>query len=83
MEKKIAVLAGDGIGPEVMVEALKVLKKIEKKFNHSFTLTQANIGGAGIDNDGKALPERTIEICEESDAMLFGSVGGPKWENLL
>lgn len=82
MNKKIAVLSGDGIGPEVMVEALKVLKKIEEKFNHSFELTEANIGGAGIDNEGKALPERTVTVCEEADAVLFGSVGGPKWENL-
>lgn len=82
MEKKIAVLSGDGIGPEVMIEAIKVLKKIEEKFGHSFQLTEANIGGAGIDNEGKALPEKTIEVCEEADAVLFGSVGGPKWENL-
>lgn len=82
MNKKIAVLPGDGIGPEVMVEAIKVLKVIEEKFGHSFECTYANIGGAGIDNEGKALPEKTVQICEESDAVLFGSVGGPKWENL-
>lgn len=82
MNKKIAVLSGDGIGPEVMIEAIKVLNKIEEKFGHSFALTEANIGGAGIDNEGKALPERTVQVCEEADAVLFGSVGGPKWENL-
>lgn len=82
MKKNIAVLSGDGIGPEVMEEAVKVLKKVEEKFGHSFELTYANIGGAGIDNEGKALPETTVKICEDSDAILFGSVGGPKWENL-
>jgi 3-isopropylmalate dehydrogenase len=79
---KIAVLPGDGIGPEVMSEALKVLDAIEKKFDVSFERTFANVGGAGIDNEGKALPDTTIEICKNSDAILFGSVGGPKWESL-
>lgn len=82
MQKKIAVLAGDGIGQEVMNEALKVLEKIGEKFGHSFLFTEADIGGAGIDNHGKALPDETLRICEESDAILFGSVGGPKWEHL-
>ncbi len=79
---KIAVLAGDGVGPEVMAEALKVLDAIEKKFNATFERTKANVGGAGIDNEGKALPETTVNICKASDAILFGSVGGPKWEKL-
>jgi len=79
---KIAVLAGDGVGPEVMAEALKVLDVIEKKFNVTFERTKANVGGAGIDNEGKALPETTVNICRASDAILFGSVGGPKWEKL-
>jgi 3-isopropylmalate dehydrogenase len=82
MNKCIAVLSGDGIGPEVMKEAIKVLEKIEKKFNHSFSLEHANIGGIAIDKEGKALPESTIKVCENSDAILFGSVGGLKWENL-
>lgn len=82
MQKKIAVLPGDGIGNEVMNEAIKVLNKIEEKFNHSFELTWAHIGGAGIDNEGSAFPESTKKICEASDAILFGSVGGPKWEHL-
>ncbi|MEI7510692.1 MAG: 3-isopropylmalate dehydrogenase [Candidatus Peregrinibacteria bacterium] len=82
MMKNIAVLAGDGIGPEVMDEALRVLHIIEKKFGHTFHCTPAFVGGAGIDNAGKALPEETLKICEDSDAILFGSVGGPKWENL-
>jgi 3-isopropylmalate dehydrogenase len=79
---KIAVLAGDGVGPEVMAEALRVLDAVEKKFNVTFERTRANAGGAGIDNEGKALPETTVNICRASDAILFGSVGGPKWENL-
>ncbi len=79
---KVAVLPGDGIGPEVMVEALKVLDAIEKKYDISFARTMANVGGAGIDNEGKALPDSTVEICKAADAILFGSVGGPKWESL-
>ena len=80
--KKIAVLPGDGIGPEVMQEAIKVLNKISELYKIEFSYTYANVGGAGIDNEGKALPETTVKICRESDAILFGSVGGPKWEKL-
>jgi 3-isopropylmalate dehydrogenase len=79
---KIAVLPGDGIGPEVMAEALKILDAVEKKFAVKFERTFANVGGAGIDNEGKALPQSTVDICKASDAILFGSVGGPKWESL-
>jgi 3-isopropylmalate dehydrogenase len=79
---KIAVLPGDGIGPEVMAEALRVLDAIEAKFGVKFERTHANVGGAGIDNEGKALPQTTVDICKASDAILFGSVGGPKWESL-
>ncbi len=81
-EFKIAVLPGDGIGPEVMAEATRVLDVIGKKYNVTFTRTHANVGGAGIDNEGKALPQTTIDICKAADAILFGSVGGPKWETL-
>ena len=79
---KVAVLPGDGIGPEVMAEALKVLDAIQEKYAVRFDRTFANVGGIAIDEDGKALPEQTIEICKASDAILFGSVGGPKWEKL-
>jgi len=79
---KVAVLPGDGIGPEVMAEAIKVLDAIEQKFDVRFEKTLANVGGAGIDKEGKALPQTTIDICKASDAILFGSVGGPKWESL-
>lgn len=78
----IAVLAGDGVGPEVMAEALRVLDRVEAKYGVTFRRTPANVGGAGIDNEGKALPETTVDICRAADAILFGSVGGPKWENL-
>jgi 3-isopropylmalate dehydrogenase len=79
---KIAVLPGDGIGPEVMAEALKVLDSVERKFGLKFERTFANVGGIAIDKEGKALPRTTIDICKASDAILFGSVGGPKWESL-
>ena len=79
---KIAVLPGDGIGPEVMAEALRVLAAVETKFGIGFTFTERNVGGIAIDRDGKALPEQTLQTCRESDAILFGSVGGPKWESL-
>lgn len=79
---KIAVLAGDGIGPEVMSEALRVLEVVGKKFALEFLLTEQRVGGAAIDHDGQALPEETLQACRESDAILFGSVGGPKWESL-
>ncbi len=79
---KIAILSGDGIGPEVMAEALKVLNAVEAKYDVHFERTAANVGGIAIDQDGKALPEATIEICKQSEAILFGSVGGPRWESL-
>ncbi len=79
---KVAVLSGDGIGPEVMAEALKVLDAVQAKFDVSFERTFANVGGIAIDEDGQALPEKTVDVCKASDAILFGSVGGPKWETL-
>ena len=80
--KKVAVLAGDGIGPEVMKVALSVLKKAVSKSGVEFSFTEAPVGGAAIDLTGKPLPEDTLKLCENSDAILFGSVGGPKWETL-
>ncbi|HMJ91344.1 MAG TPA: 3-isopropylmalate dehydrogenase [Candidatus Acidoferrum sp.] len=74
---KIAALAGDGIGPEVMREAIKVLRAVEKKFSLSFQITEAPVGWAGIDAAGKALPDATLALSKESDAILFGSVGLP------
>ncbi|MDE0838131.1 MAG: 3-isopropylmalate dehydrogenase [Kiritimatiellae bacterium] len=80
--KKIAILAGDGIGPEVMAEAIKVLDKVTAKTGIELEYESADVGGAAIDNHGSALPESTLRLCENSDAVLFGSVGGPKWEHL-
>jgi 3-isopropylmalate dehydrogenase len=79
---KIAVLPGDGIGPEVMAEALKVLKAVSDKFSLEFEFENADVGGIAIDNQGKALPENTVDICKKAQAILFGSIGGPKWESL-
>src|ERR1022692_1083597 len=73
----IAALAGDGIGPEDMREAIKVLRVTEAKFNFKLTITEAPVGWAGIDAAGKALPEKTLAVCKDSDAILFGSVGLP------
>lgn len=80
--KKIAILSGDGIGPEVMDEAIKVLDVTQRKYDFSLEYTFADVGGCAIDKHGEALPDHTIQTCEESDAVLFGSVGGPKWESL-
>jgi len=76
------VLPGDGIGPEVMDEAIKVLGAVQKKFSFDLAYEYADVGGIAIDNHGEALPRSTLQICENSDAVLFGSVGGPKWESL-
>ncbi|KHT65525.1 3-isopropylmalate dehydrogenase [Photobacterium gaetbulicola] len=79
---KIAVLPGDGIGPEVMQQAHKVLDAVQEKFGFTLTCSEFDVGGIAIDNHGCPLPEATLKGCEDSDAILFGSVGGPKWEHL-
>jgi 3-isopropylmalate dehydrogenase len=79
---KVAVLAGDGIGPEVMEQALKVLDATGKKFGFGLEYAHADVGGCAIDKHGEALPPATLKVCEQSQAVLFGSVGGPKWESL-
>lgn len=79
---KIAVLPGDGIGPEVMEEAIKALDAISKKYKVKFDYSYADVGGIAYDNYGSTLPEKTLKVCEASDAILFGSVGGPKWDSL-
>jgi 3-isopropylmalate dehydrogenase len=79
---KFAVLAGDYIGPEVMTEALRVLEHVARQEEVALAYAMADVGGAGIDRHGKALPDATLKLCAESDAILFGSVGGPKWEKL-
>ena len=78
----IAVLPGDGIGPEVMKQAYKVLEVIRQKYNLAITTSEYDVGGAAIDIHGCPLPKETLEGCEKADAILFGSVGGPKWTNL-
>ena len=82
MNKHICVLPGDGIGPEVAVQALHVLDVVGRKFGHTFTRQEAFIGGAAIDATGNPLPAETINACREADAVLLGAVGGPKWDNL-
>lgn len=79
---RIAVLPGDGIGPEVMAEAVKVLEKVQTRFGLAFEYDRHDVGGIAIDNHGTPLPQSTIAGCEAADAVLFGSVGGPKWEHL-
>lgn len=81
-EFKVAVLKGDGIGPEIVNEAIKVLHKIEEKFSVKFNFKEELVGGAAIDACNTPLPEATLETCKNSDAILFGSVGGPKWDHL-
>jgi len=79
---KVAVLKGDGIGPEIVDEALKTLTVIGKKFNVSWTLVEALVGGASIDESGVPLTDETLDLAFRSDAILLGAVGGPKWEGL-
>lgn len=79
---KIAVLPGDGIGPEVMREAVRVLEAVSAKHGFKMEMEWADVGGIAIDNHGHPLPESTLKLCESSSAILFGSVGGPKWESL-
>lgn len=82
MEYKIAVVRGDGIGPEVTDEALKILNKIGEKFSHKFEYDYVLAGGCAIDETRKCLPDETVKVCKSADAVLLGAVGGPKWDNL-
>jgi len=76
----LVVLPGDGIGPEVAAEGIKVLQAIGNKFGHSFNLQYELLGGASIDATGEALTQDTLKKCQNSDAVLMGAVGGPKWD---
>ena len=78
---KIVVTAGDGIGPEVVNEAIKVLKVVGKKYGHTFDLRYELIGGVAIDATGEALTKETLAECNKADAVLLGAVGGPKYDN--
>ena len=82
MKYSIAVVRGDGIGPEVIDQALLVLEKVGAKFGHQFHCRETLAGGAAIDATGVALPQETIDLCRASDAVLLGAVGGPKWDHL-
>jgi 3-isopropylmalate dehydrogenase len=81
MQAKITLLPGDGIGPEVVAEAVKVLNAVGQKFGHTFTFTEALAGGIAIDQTGNPLPAETLAACRQSDAVLLGAVGGPKWSD--
>lgn len=81
MKLNIAVLPGDGIGPEVTDQAIKALKAIAMEFDHSLTFTNAPVGAIAIDKTGNPLPEATLDICEANDAILFGAIGDPKYDN--
>ena len=79
---KIATIPGDGIGPEIITETVKVLEKIAQNFGHTFTFTEVLAGGIAIDKTGVPLPDETVEVCKQSDAVLLGAVGGWKWDVL-
>ncbi len=81
MNYKIAVLAGDGIGPEIVEQAIKVIKKVGDKFGHTFEFKEAIVGAAAIDAVGEPYPQATHDICMEADAVLFGAIGDPKYDN--
>ncbi|KRU26778.1 3-isopropylmalate dehydrogenase [Clostridium sporogenes] len=79
---KIALIPGDGIGPEVIEQTVRVLDTIEKKFGHSFKYTKVQAGGCSIDENGIPLTDKSLEVCQKSNAVLLGAVGGPKWDML-
>lgn len=81
MKKKIAVIEGDGIGPEVTKQSIRVLNSIAETYNHEFTYTRCLMGADAIDKTGNPLPDETIEVCLKSDAILFGAIGHPKYDN--
>ena len=82
MSYKITVLPGDGIGREVTGEAVRILELVGKKYGFDFEFHEKLIGGAAIDKTGVPLPDDTLQACEESDGVLLGAVGGPKWDTL-
>ena len=82
MKKSIAVIRGDGIGPEIVNQALLVLNKIAAKFGHEFTYTDVDMGGCAIDKYGDPLPQHELDKCTASDSVLLGAVGGPKWNDV-
>ena len=83
MNFNLVVLPGDGVGPEVIAEAVKVLQSIGKRYGHTFNLDQRLVGGAAIDAEGAAVSAETVKACKKADAVLLGAVGGPKWDDPL
>jgi 3-isopropylmalate dehydrogenase len=81
LEFNITLLPGDGIGPEVIHEALRVLDAVATKYNHSFQYKERLMGGCSIDAHGTSLTDETLADCQSADAILFGAVGGPKWDD--
>ena len=81
MKASIAVIAGDGVGPEVTAEAVRVLQAVATRFKHEFTLHDAPFGGIAIDRCGEPLPPDTLSLCRAADAILLGAIGGPKWSS--
>ena len=82
MKFKIAIIPGDGIGPEIIKQATLVLKEIGEKFNHEFLFREVLAGGCAIDASGEPLPEDSLSACKNSDSILLGAIGGPKWDHL-
>ena len=82
MNYNIAVVKGDGIGPEIVSEAMLVLDKVGEKFGHKFNFHEVLAGGCSIDKNGIPLTDETIEICKNADSVLLGAVGGPKWDDV-
>lgn len=80
MTKNIAIIPGDGIGPDIIAQGVRVLDAIAQKYQHSFVYTSVLAGGAAIDDCGEPLPKKTLDTCRASDAVLLGAVGGPKWD---
>ena len=82
MKARIAVLPGDGIGPEIVPQAVQILEAVAAQYGHTFEFRAADVGGAAIDKTGRPLPEETLMLAKASDAILLGAVGGPKWDGL-
>src|SRR5690625_4309064 len=80
-EALIAVLPGDGVGPEVVAEGIRVLEGVAERWGHQFEIREGLVGGRAIDEVGDPLPAETLELCREADAILLGAVGGPKWDD--
>jgi 3-isopropylmalate dehydrogenase len=81
VKARLAVIAGDGIGPEVTAQAVRVLQAVAKRFGHEWSLSEADFGGIAIDRHGDPLPQQTLQTCLQSDAILLGAIGGPKWSS--